>query len=309
MQVYSCLCGVMKCLRLLVFSHCSFFLSLFLCSSLGHVFAADDIRSVRYSSVFQGIDPDQLSIDLYPCRESSTAFVVYVHGGAWQRGDKSSVHGMPRFFDNNNICFASVNYPLDNAGRWSVIDVQVEALALFDAWLAKRTKNSSVKAYRNVSLIGHSAGAHLLALAEKRYGWNSSVNNIILLDSASYDIRSRYFSSSRRYRELMFRLLRLDAVPPSEYLPLFNRYSPSRYRSKPRSTGTLNILAISSSNRFGSLESAKSLELSFNPAHGYKFRHLLQSWQHRDFPRMIGSDAKYDQAILDIVQRRTLEVR
>lgn len=292
----------MKYLQSLHFRQAFLFIVSAFALLLSDAFAGDVKYSVQYSSDLSGIPPDQLSIDLYHCPDSFDALVVYVHGGAWLRGDKSNVYRMPRFFDDNNICFASVNYPLVNIGRWSVMDVQVEALAHLDVWLANRSQSSNVKAYRNVSLIGFSAGSHLLALTEKRHGWNPSVKNLILLDSASYDIKSRFFASSRRYRKIMTQLLRLDEVPREVHSALFNRYSPARVSSTPRSDGKLNILAISGT-RSNSFESARALELSFKPSHGYEFNHLLRSWQHRDFPRRVGASLGYNKAILDIVLR------
>lgn len=255
-------------------------------------------ESVAYSSL-PGIPSSQLEVDLYPCSGFAKSLVIYVHGGAWTRGDKANVHSMPEFFAQNNVCFASVNYPLTSFSGQSVMDLQVSALSSFDVWLDKQALHKMP--YKNITIIGHSAGAHLIALVDKRHGWGAMVKNLVLMDSGSYDIQSKLKISSPRYKTLMNHLLELNQLSPSDKDLLLIDYSPALLPSKPRYYGELNILVLSGS-RPVVLESSMALVDSYSAIQGYKASHIEMPWTHQQFPRKIGDDLKFNEFLLSVVQ-------
>lgn len=257
--------------------------------------------TVAYGSL-SGVPKDQTSIDLYPCSTSSKALVVYVHGGAWTRGDKDNVHSMATYFSDNNVCFASANYPLSASSGKSLMDQQVAALSQLDSWLQSYGRQASErKAYRNISIIGHSAGAHLVALADKREGWNSSVHNLFLMDSGSYDIGQKYRESSQRYRDQIAKVLQLDKYKPSEYNSVFRRYSPALLPPVSRAGAKrLNVFLLTS-QRPNSVNSAEALKKSYQSASGYRVTLYKFPWKHKDFPRKIGVDLGFSQRLLKAV--------
>jgi acetyl esterase/lipase len=129
-----------------------------------------------------------------PRGASSAPVIVMVHGGGWRRGDKDGrgvvdakvAHWLPRGF-----VFVSVNYRMlpqqDVAGQ--AADV---ARAL--AYVQQHAREWGGDPAR-LTLMGHSAGAHLVALLSAdpalaaRHGaqrWNATIS----LDSAALDVGS-----------------------------------------------------------------------------------------------------------------------
>lgn len=267
---------------------------------------AGSLTTVAYGSL-PGVPKEQTSIDLYPCSTSAKALVLYVHGGAWTRGDKANVHSMSTYFADNNVCFASTNYPLSSPEGKSLMDQQVAALTQLDSWLKSYGQQSPQRqAYQNISIIGHSSGAHLVALTDKRHGWNQNVKNLFLMDSGSYDIEAKYLHSSPRYRNQMSKLLQLDSYTPAERTSLLKHYSPASLPPKPRNgSHPLNVFLLTS-QRPNSVHSAESLKDSYESAPGYRVAIYKFPWTHKDFPRNIGLDQALSQKLLRGVRGHSL---
>jgi acetyl esterase/lipase len=119
--------------------------------------------------------------------------VLYVHGGGWQRGSKDNATGRwkPAHYPGEGYGFASINYRL-------VPEATVEQQAA-DVATALRTLIDRAGALgidrRRIVLIGHSAGAHLVALVgtDERYlkavGLSfADVAGVIPIDGAAYDV-------------------------------------------------------------------------------------------------------------------------
>jgi arylformamidase len=118
--------------------------------------------------------------------------VVFVHGGGWSIGDKAQGAGTkPNFYNQLGYAFASLNYrlvphatPADQAR-----DI-ARALAFLRRDAAKLGFDPD-----HIVLMGHSAGAHLVALvsSDTRYLAQANVpltaiKGSILLDGAGYDV-------------------------------------------------------------------------------------------------------------------------
>jgi len=156
---------------------------------------------IRYAQV-RGSDPNLTSLDIYAPNEAKNyPVMVYIHGGSWQKGDKRNVGKKPQFFIEAGYLFVSINYRLlpDIEHPTNVQDV---AKAL--AWV-----HSNIEQYggnpNNIFLLGHSAGAHLAALAatDEKYleaaGKPLSIlKGVVLLDSGAYDIPFMMQNYNRR---------------------------------------------------------------------------------------------------------------
>ncbi|MEM7082958.1 MAG: alpha/beta hydrolase [Pseudomonadota bacterium] len=123
----------------------------------GHVVATLNVPYV------EGIDDHQRSLDIYQSAESaSNAPVhVYVHGGAWTRGDKSNLSPQQiEAYIDHGVVLVSINYRLGPAHRFPA-----NSQDLVDAsiWLKNNIDQFGGDPTRMV-LSGHSAGAHLTAL-------------------------------------------------------------------------------------------------------------------------------------------------
>ncbi len=100
-------------------------------------------------------------LDVYaPTAGKNLPVVVWIHGGGWQRGDKSEVHKKPQAFVDKGFVFVAINYRL-------LPDVTIKQMA-GDVAKAIRWVRDHAKDYGGdpdtILVMGHSAGAQLAAL-------------------------------------------------------------------------------------------------------------------------------------------------
>jgi len=101
------------------------------------------------------------TLDVYSPKEGKNhPVVVWIHGGGWQRGDKSDVDAKPKAFVEKGFVFVSINYRL-------LYDVTIKQMA-GDVARAIRWTHDHAKEYggdpNTIFVMGHSAGAQLAAL-------------------------------------------------------------------------------------------------------------------------------------------------
>lgn len=113
------------------------------------------ITDLRY-----GAGPRQL-IDLFPAQGPARALHVYFHGGYWRRGDRRASAFAAAPSVRHGIAYAAVGYDL-------CPDVTVDAIVTQAreaiGWLHRNATRLDVPGDR-IFLTGHSAGAHLVAMA------------------------------------------------------------------------------------------------------------------------------------------------
>lgn len=142
-----------------------------------------------------GADPKQRLDLLVPKGAAKAPLLVFVHGGAWSTGDKTNGGATKGPWANaKGWAFASANYRLV---PHVTVEQQAADLAKAVAWLRANAAKEGLDPDRIV-LMGHSAGAHLVALlgTDTRYLQKagvpvSAVDGVILLDGAAYDVPSR----------------------------------------------------------------------------------------------------------------------
>ena len=117
-----------------------------------------------------------------------------IHGGGWANGDKANRDvgiNKARYFTAQGYVYVSINYRLSP-------DVQhpahIEDVAAAVSWVLDNISNYGGDP-AHLTLMGHSAGAHLAALVatDERYLADhghtlSELSGVILLDGAGYDI-------------------------------------------------------------------------------------------------------------------------
>ena len=144
------------------------------------------------------------TLDLYrpaPARRADRrGIVVYVHGGGWAVGDKRAVGAKARLFTQAGYVFASVNYRLSpsppntaDANRIRFPD-HPRDVAEAIVWLHRHARSFGGDR-RRIALIGHSAGAHLIALVAtdpshlaRFRGPRPHVRGFVPLDAGVFDI-------------------------------------------------------------------------------------------------------------------------
>lgn len=140
-------------------------------------------------------DHEAQRLDIYQPDDSDAAqkrpIMVYVHGGGWRKGDKARVGEKVDFFCGNGWLFVSINYRLLPEGQHPA-NVQDVARAL--AWVHENAGTYGADATQ-LFLMGHSAGAHLVALVAtderplKAAGKDLSIlRGVVPLDTKAYDL-------------------------------------------------------------------------------------------------------------------------
>ncbi|MBO9497969.1 MAG: alpha/beta hydrolase [Novosphingobium sp.] len=122
--------------------------------------------------------------------------VLFVHGGGWTRGSKDNATGRDKapHYTAEGYNFASINYRLVPD---ATVEQEAQDVADAVASLVKRADALGIDRHRIV-LMGHSAGAHLVALVgtDPRYlraaGLSESdIAGIVPIDGAAYDVAAQ----------------------------------------------------------------------------------------------------------------------
>lgn len=140
-------------------------------------------------------DPLRQSMDIY-IREGLTdaPVVLYVHGGGWVRGDKARALFKPAYLVPKGYLFASMNYRFHPEASLAEMAADVASAAV---WLKQHASKYGGDGAR-ITLMGHSAGGHLVALVgsnqifmEGAGGSLSDLSGVVVIDSAMLNVPDR----------------------------------------------------------------------------------------------------------------------
>ena len=119
--------------------------------------------------------------------------IVFVHGGGWKRGSKGNATGSfkPQHYPAEGYAFASIDYRLVPG---ATVEQQAADVAAAVKALVDRASGLGIDR-RRIVLMGHSAGAHLVALVgtDERYLRGAGLSfadiaGVIPIDGAAYDV-------------------------------------------------------------------------------------------------------------------------
>lgn len=105
-------------------------------------------------------DSERQKIDLFYAGAPNRPLHMYLHGGYWQRGERSANHFMAEGLCANGINVAMVGYDLCPAVSLGDIVTQVRRAL---AWLWRNAPSLGFDGER-IQVCGHSAGGHLTAM-------------------------------------------------------------------------------------------------------------------------------------------------
>ena len=254
---------------------------------------------MQYTSI-PSVCSDQVSLRLYPCAAEPKSLVVWIHGGGWVKGDRRRTRNMPSFFNENDILFVSINYPLEVPKDESLIDLQILALQGLNNWL---TSNPILETYShafdNIVILAHSSGAHLTALFDKQFGWNNAVKCLFLMDSGAYDMQARFRASPPQQKRKFIQIFGLNRYSTQEYNSILRSYSPALLSPRQRSSNLLRVIIVTSQRR-GAIYSAEKLQQSYL-APGYIVSIVQYNWDHEVFTDAIGSDPDLNHLLLQAI--------
>lgn len=234
-----------------------------------------------YRDAPAGAPDSAVSLDFYAAEGSGPApLVVFVHGGAWQTGDKrGGERGHPGIFTQAGYAYASVNYRMLEYGR---PEIAADDIAAAIAYLRTHADSLNVDPDK-IILMGHSAGAHLAALTalDTRYLTDhavapSSVRALVLLDGAGYDIARQVAEGGNGdlYRQVF-----------GDDDAYWRRMSPLTYAGRPQAPATL---AHYVSTRSASGAQAQALVDAIRGAGGRAEIHAAENETHASINRGFG---------------------
>jgi acetyl esterase/lipase len=165
-------------------------------------------RDHEKQALAYGSDPLQ-AVDYWAGPSRDAPLVVFVHGGGWARGDKRMMQGSDKLehWHAQGYAVASVNYRLvpEATVEQQATDI-ASAVALLKARSAQLGFNPG-----KVALVGHSAGAHLVALVgtDEQYlraaGLSfADIAGVVPLDGAAFDATS-YAAAETIFTGRMFK--------------------------------------------------------------------------------------------------------
>lgn len=148
----------------------------------------------------------RLVLDVYMSADAKNAPILFwIHGGGWQRGDKSGVEKKPQVFVDHGYVFVATNYRF-------VPNVTIDEMA-GDCAKAIRWTFDHAKQYGGdpdrIVVAGHSAGAQLAALlcTDHRFLQREGLSPTILkacipVDGDSYDVPLQVATCDQRRKDL-----------------------------------------------------------------------------------------------------------
>ncbi len=252
-----------------------------LCLGLALPAQAETISDIAY-----GPAPEQ-RYDLYlPSAQQNAPAILMVHGGGWFRGDKD----MARVIDNKvarwlprGIAFATTNY------RMQPMAAPLEQARDVAHALASLQQSASQRgiAPGGIVLMGHSAGAHLIALLAARPELLAEAGaqkplGYVLLDSGALDVPAIMNKRHLRLYDRAFGSNPADWVAASPYHQLRQATPP--------------MLAVCSTRRADACPQAQALAEKARGL-GASIVVFPQDMTHGEINAQLGQDGDYTSSV------------
>ncbi len=184
-------------------------------------------------TISYGTDPLQ-ALDFWRAKGSSDSapLVVFVHGGGWSKGSKDNGTGRWKsvHYPEQGYGFASINYRLVPAAT-----AEQQAHDVADALKALLARSAQLGIdKRRIVLMGHSAGAHLVALVgtDERYlraaGLSfSDLAGVIPIDGAAYDVPVQFAQAGPRMKRTYGAAFGTDPIRQRSLSPTLHAAAPN----------------------------------------------------------------------------------
>ena len=172
------------------------------------------------------------SLDYWSAADRGAPLVVFVHGGGWKRGDKRMMDGSAKLshWQSLGYAIASVNYRLVPG---HTVEDQAADLSSAVAYLKENAARLGFDD-RRIALVGHSAGAHLVALVGtdpdyfRAAGLSlADVRGIVPLDGACYDVGKQIAEGGRMMRGTYVQAFGTDPVRQRNLSPTQQAAAPN----------------------------------------------------------------------------------
>jgi len=159
-------------------------------------------RDVPYT----GEQNERLMLDVYaPAAAKNLPVIFWIHGGGWQKGDKSDMDRKPQAFTDAGFIFVATNYRfLPGVEMRTIVSDVAKAIR----WVHEHIAGHGGDA-RRIIVMGHSAGAQLAALVctDERYlkaeGLPlSAIRACVPVDGDTYDVTLQVETAAARRHSL-----------------------------------------------------------------------------------------------------------
>lgn len=152
------------------------------CSSTSDSTPTAPVAARSLVNVAYGADPAQvMDIQLPAGRSSTTAVVVFIHGGGWEGGDKSIfTAGDLSAFTARGYATVNINYRLSSVPRAIHDPIMSNDVTTAMDYVAARAAEYQV-ASGTFAVVGHSAGGHLALLAGYKYNASGRIKAVASL--------------------------------------------------------------------------------------------------------------------------------
>ena len=129
----------------------------------------DDVEEYK-DIIYKTVDSTNLKLDIYHAKNisESAPLLLFIHGGAWKKGNK---HDYLRYlvdFARKGYVTATVQYRFSNKVKFPA---QLQDVKAAIRWLKKNADNYNINS-KKVAVIGGSAGGHLAMMA----GYTSGIS-------------------------------------------------------------------------------------------------------------------------------------
>ena len=177
---------------------------------------------------------DRQIVDVYQsdiCKSHTCPVVMWVHGGGWKHGDTSGTQStaMQSKWAEQGIVMVGVNYRL---APQVVHPAEAQDIAAAINWVHSNISKFGGDPTR-ISLLGHSAGAHLVALLGTNPTYLAAYNlspsgtlaNVFPIDTASFDLTK----PSRFVKHMVDEAFGEDEAVLREASPIWNVHKGGSY--------------------------------------------------------------------------------
>jgi len=172
------------------------------------------------------------NLDYYRPSAQGFPLVVFVHGGAWNAGDKANATGKEKtdHFLAQGYAFASLNYRLVPS---CTVEEQAQDVASALVFLLGHAQELGFDP-DHVVLMGHSAGAHLAALVGTDMQYLAAVGldpdalrGIVLIDGAAYDVPYQVANVGKMMQRTYLEAFGKDEARQLELSPIHHAAAPN----------------------------------------------------------------------------------
>ena len=176
-----------------------------------HLSKEAEARGRVIKDIAFGEHPDE-RVDLFPAEREDAPLFVFIHGGYWQELSKDESTFAGPGFVRQGVSYAAANYTIAPAGT---LEQMVDQCTRCITWLYENAEAYGC-AKDNIILAGHSAGAHLAAMAMIRLVQGSPCRLVKcgVLISGVYDLRPLL-------RTYVNAPLKLDGTRAAHLSPMF----------------------------------------------------------------------------------------